>query len=515
MFLLFSNRYLKCQLGQRIQSNRDEILGRICLRIIILPSGKELSSPISTPAGALSFGKLLYGGVTRYRMIGGGKNKRKVGERTEIYSAHSKSWLQYGGPIRTYQAVDMGPCALLELTMLPKSLFIPSLEEEFDDMMTVTKFPLNPETIFDFTQDIDKTVINKVINQMSDRNKGNNISISTTNYLDNVESSLQVKVGGLSKEVEEIVRRVVDGRIVKPDTDEGSTSFDRSRSQEAQLLLDLGLHPVKGLLLYGPPGCGKTALAREISSRLDTVKPPKIVSAPELLDRYVGGSEKLVRSLFADAVLEFKNCNGDGSKSALHVIIIDEIDAVFRKRSAAEDSGEVTRASAVNQILSILDGVNSPNNILVIGMTNRRELLDEALLRPGRLEVQIYIPFPNQDSRREILQIHFDALRRKGRLSTPLCEAIDGVRRTKDSNKLFVSQKAKRDFFFAPLRGMKIKDLAAEQWTGGFSGADIAGLVRSAGSLALERVRRNDESLENFMITLEDVWNALKEVNKT
>jgi vesicle-fusing ATPase len=487
------------------------MLGRIGLRIIILPSGKELSSPISTPAGALSFGKLLYGGVTRYRMIGGGRNKRKAGERTEIYSPQTKSWLQYGGPIRTYQAVDMGPCALVEMTMLPKGLLIPALEEEYGEQMTVTKFPWDPEAIFDFTRDIDMIIMNQsmVNHQTKDSN------VTTSNYAENVESSLQLKVGGLSKQVEEIVRRVIDGRIIRPVNDESSTTFDRSRSQEAQLLLDLGIQPVKGLLLYGPPGCGKTALAREISARLDTSIPPKIVSAPELLDRFVGGSEKLVRSLFTEAELEFKNCNGDATKSALHVIIIDEIDAVFRKRSSAEDSGEVTRASAVNQILSMLDGVNSPNNILIIGMTNRRELLDQALLRPGRLEVQICIPIPNQESRREILQIHFEALRRKGRLSAPLCQAIDGGHGVKMNakNSLFRERK-KPDFFSAPFVGKRIKDLAAEQWTGGFSGADIAGLVRSSGSLALARVRDNDESLDNLVITLEDVWNALREIKR-
>ena len=127
----------------------------------------------------------------------------------------------------------------------------------------------------------------------------------------------------------------------------------------------------------------KTALAREISQALFARK-PKIVAAPELLDRWVGGSEKLVRSLFTDAEQELNACGGDATKSSLHVIVIDEIDAVFRKRSASEDSASTTRASAVNQILAKLDGVKTLSNVLLIGMTNRRDLLDEALLRPGR-----------------------------------------------------------------------------------------------------------------------------------
>ena len=89
----------------------------------------------------------------------------------------------------------------------------------------------------------------------------------------------------------------------------------------------------------------------------------------------MGGSERLVRELFHDAEAELASVNGDASRSALHVIVIDEIDAVFRKRSSAEDSGEATRSSTVNQILSKLDGVQSQPNVLLIGMTNRRELL--------------------------------------------------------------------------------------------------------------------------------------------
>ena len=138
---------------------------------------------------------------------------------------------------------------------------------------------------------------------------------------------------------------------------------------------------------------------------------PKIVAAPEILDRWVGGSERLVRELFSEAEEELALCktNPDDEtaflKSSLHVIVIDEIDAVFRKRVESDDSGSITRNSVVNQILSKLDGVNALNNILLIGMTNRKELLDDALLRPGRLEVQIEVPLPDESGRREILQV--------------------------------------------------------------------------------------------------------------
>ena len=150
------------------------------------------------------------------------------------------------------------------------------------------------------------------------------------------------------------------------------------------------------------------------------------------------------------------------------------------------------KASVVNQILSKLDGVNAIDNILLIGMTNRRELLDSALLRPGRLEVQIEVPMPDKHGRREILNIHFGTLRERGRLSKQLCYAIDGLpyipkfqikgTHELESDKRETIKKRKRDTLKRGLSTLfqtvrPCYDLAAE--TDGFSGADIAGLVRS------------------------------------
>ena len=197
---------------------------------------------------------------------------------------------------------------------------------------------------------------------------------------------------------------------------------------------------------------------------------------------------------------------------------LDECDAVFRKRTAQEGSSETTRASAVNQLLSKLDGVNALDNILLIGMTNRRELLDPALLRSGRLEVHVKIPLPDQQGRREILQIHFDALRRRGRLSQPLVEAIDGDETTPMDIRPRQSTRGPKLKLLGEkrpkwLRKSKSVDLASDEYTKGFSGADIAGLVRCAGSIAVCRTRLQDDgSLENLLITLDDVLDALTEV---
>ncbi len=271
--------------------------------------------------------------------------------------------------------------------------------------------------------------------------------------------------------------------------------------------------------------CGKTALVREIARAL-RARSPKIVAAPELLDRWVGSSEKMIRSLFADAEAELASCNGDATKSALHVIVIDEIDAVFRKRSSAEDSGEATRSSAVNQILAKLDGVNAIPNVLMIGMTNRRELLDPALLRPGRLEVQILVPLPNTEGRREILNIHFDALRKKGRLSKPLCCAIDGINYDGDIGDDETSELSKLEGTETMRKRDKAKKLVKQlvpslpgrnfdlaEATEGYSGADIAGLVRCAGSMALSRTRQTGGGIDELLITLDDVKKSLKEVS--
>jgi SpoVK/Ycf46/Vps4 family AAA+-type ATPase len=237
----------------------------------------------------------------------------------------------------------------------------------------------------------------------------------------------------------------------------------------------------------------------------------------------VGGSEKLVRLLFADAEAELAACHGDVTKSALHVVVIDEIDAVFRRRSSAEDSGEATRSSVVNQILSKLDGVNGIPNLLLIGMTNRKELLDDALLRPGRLEVQIEIPLPDKNGRREILNIHFDALRQRGRLSKPLCCAIDGTQVSGLEHDAYKTAGEKRLIGrlqricrrASNLRSRQSAfDLASDAVTGGFSGADIAGLVRCAGSLALSRARQDGNGVDGLLITLEDVKRALVEVKR-
>ncbi|XP_062103634.1 vesicle-fusing ATPase-like [Humulus lupulus] len=132
-----------------------------------------------------------------------------------------------------------------------------------------------------------------------------------------------------------------------------------------------------------------------------------IVNGPEVLSKFVGETEKNVRDLFADAENDQRT---RGDESDLHVIIFDEIDAICKSRGSTRD-GTGVHGSIVNQLLTKIDGVEALNNVLLIGMTNRKDLLDEALLRPGRLEVQVEISLPDENGRLQILQIHTNKMK--------------------------------------------------------------------------------------------------------
>src|SRR5215210_2804340 len=163
----------------------------------------------------------------------------------------------------------------------------------------------------------------------------------------------------------------------------------------------LGVDPPKGVLLYGPPGTGKTRLARAVAN--ETEAQFFHIAGPEIMGRHYGESEQRLRQVFQEA-----------QQNAPAIIFIDEIDSIAPKRE--EVTGEVERR-IVAQLLTLMDGLEPRQNIVVIGATNRREAIDEALRRPGRFDREIVIGVPDEPGRREIMTIHTRGM--------PLAEDVD------------------------------------------------------------------------------------------
>jgi vesicle-fusing ATPase len=266
-------------------------------------------------------------------------------------------------------------------------------------------------------------------------------------------------IGGLRKEFGEVFRRAFASRI-----------FPQS------IVKKLGVKHTKGILLYGPPGTGKTLIARKIGEILNCA-PPKIVNGPEVFTKWVGGAEENIRKLFADAEAEQA---AKGDMSQLHLIIFDEFDAICKTRGSTSDNTGV-QDNVVNQLLSKIDGVNSLNNVLLIGMTNRKDRIDDAVLRPGRFEVHVEIGLPDEKGRQEILRIHTHGMRDVGVLSNDV-DLAEIAYRTKN-----------------------------------FSGAELEGLVRAAQSHAFSRHIDFEnptkvENEENIFIGMHDFLEALRDV---
>lgn len=241
-----------------------------------------------------------------------------------------------------------------------------------------------------------------------------------------------------------------------------------SRMLPAHTVEKLRLVHTKGILIHGPPGTGKTLTAREIGSVLASRK-PKMINGPEIFSSLVGQSEEEIRKIFEASEREWRM---KGNNSPLHVVIFDEIDAICKRR---DDAATVNKSrvhdNVVNQLLTKIDGLATQNNLLVIGVTNRMDLLDEALLRPGRLEVHIEIPLPDHKGRQQILAIHTRELEDQDMLS----DNVD------------------------------LKDVAGR--TRGFTGAELEGLVRSAVAFALaehQEAMANSVSNENEEVKEED-----------
>jgi len=215
----------------------------------------------------------------------------------------------------------------------------------------------------------------------------------------------------------------------------------------------IGIDPPKGILLYGPPGCGKTLLAKAIANESEA----NFISikGPELLSKWVGESEKAVRKVFRKA-----------RQVAPAIIFIDEIDSLFPRRGTGyADSGVTERV--VSQMLTEMDGIQSLKDVVVIGATNRPDLIDPALLRPGRLERLVYVPPPDKYGRLRILKV----LTKK----MPLA---------KDVNLESIAER-----------------------TENYSGADLAAIVREAG---LSAIRENSNAKIVYMRHFEEALSKIQ-----
>ncbi|MDD5472900.1 MAG: proteasome-activating nucleotidase [Candidatus Methanoperedens sp.] len=240
-------------------------------------------------------------------------------------------------------------------------------------------------------------------------------------------------IGGLDEQIREL-RETVELPLTKPEV------FER-----------IGIEPPKGVLLYGAPGTGKTLLAKAVASQTKATF-IRIVGS-ELVQKYIGEGARLVRDLFRMA-----------KEKAPSIIFIDELDSIGAKRLDTATSGDREVQRTLMQLLSEMDGFNSRGNVRIIAATNRPDILDLALLRPGRFDRFISIPMPNKETREIILKIHT----RKMKLS----------------------------------EGVDFGDLAS--LTEGANGSDLKAIAMEAGMFAVRE--------ERYSVGMDDFRNAIKKL---
>ena len=180
-----------------------------------------------------------------------------------------------------------------------------------------------------------------------------------------------------------------------------------------ELFVKVGIEPPKGILLVGPPGCGKTLLAKAVANHTDATFIRMVGS--ELAQKYIGEGGRMVRELFSLA-----------KEKAPSIIFLDEIDAIGAKRLDGSTSGDREVQRTLMQLLAELDGFDALQNVKIIAATNRPDILDEALLRPGRFDRVIDIPIPDEKGRKSILKLNIDSMSTKRINLSKIIEKTDG-----------------------------------------------------------------------------------------
>ena len=280
--------------------------------------------------------------------------------------------------------------------------------------------------------------------------RGTTLTILTETSVDKKIRVTYEEIGGLKGQTKRM-REIVELPLRHPEV------FNR-----------LGIEPHSGILLYGPPGCGKTLIAKVLASESEANF--YSINGPEIMNKYYGETEARLRDIFKEA-----------KENSPSVIFIDEIDAIAPKREEAY--GDVEKR-VVAQLLALMDGLTERGNVIVLGATNRPESVDPALRRPGRFDREIEISVPNVDGRLEILHIHTRGM--------PLAEDVD------------------------------LKTLAAELH--GYTGADIKSLCREAAMKSLrnylpeidmETEKISSDVLQSMRIRLQDFYDAMHEIVPT
>merc|ERR1711912_26763 len=207
-------------------------------------------------------------------------------------------------------------------------------------------------------------------------------------------------IGGLNEQIREL-REAIELPLINP-----------------ELFLRVGIKPPKGVLLYGPPGTGKTLLARAVASNIDANFLKVVASA--IVDKYIGESARLIREMFGYAK-DHEPC----------VIFMDEVDAIGGRRFSEGTSADREIQRTLMELLNCLDGFDSLGQVKMIMATNRPDVLDPALLRPGRLDRKIQIDLPNEQGRLDILKIHSSKISKKGEIDfeavVKLSEGFNGA----------------------------------------------------------------------------------------